>query len=1351
MAADPKNIFNFGTGDIDKDQWLKDIDNGQEEFITTYGSATNKHRTALLRQAFQDLRSRLASGDMLRRNSDGMYEFSSALNRDDKHMQEAYERALGFMGNLARKQINTPKPEPEKKKVTGSTLEDEFKKSLGPDGRYNETAYWARTPEARSLGLQQFLTGFKNRLNDYQDFSSFTDRAGLEAKIDAAIQALNNKKYNDWSISELGFTKDWINKPKDEDEEEQEEKSEKEKLQEQLESQNEQQQVQALRQVVDLNNKSSVNAPLFFNLPSYSYQQELDKYLKESTDDRAMFYRGSINGSTDKDVLQNAYISAKKGFNSQERKNLENYFSSLGTNYISNYSNKETRQDLLNNLAKLFSTSGNDYNFKDLISKYLTSLGNGKYYINGSLNKDGHYTYFMPKSLNNGQAGLFDASIGRPEDQNDYIQSIYKQIYKNGGIIKFQNGGISAEEYKKYVDPYLHEQKQQEQQQQLKTSRDPFDNWTTGDYALLGSAAADVASMAASYIPGGQLASGLIGAGSTLTSSAVDFARGNYMSGGTNLVLGLGADIAGMLPVVGTAAKTAKIAKTLGKLSKVLVPAFTVMGATQASGAMAKLIKGESLTPEDWQGLSQGIQLIISGGAKGVAGHKNAAFKRTQAEGVTHYDVKLKDGTNTRITKEEFEGAKRNDYKGTAEQNILGKIKGKPVVTKEGINSAHKNIVSESLNPLNSASTSQYNYMLNKAGDNGYQIKAWTTPEWSPLKHLQERRLSAIQKIESQKTSDTSKPRKKSTRTPKKKISTEKKELGGILKALRNGGIIKAQGGVEFPSLKGYATDAEWADLNFGTTTQHNYADNGFSNREKGGLGWSRGLYNNGVDNNLYQDLNSARQAQYNYYTMDEGKNIFGDVLSYYNEWKQANPTGNYAAFIQQYNKNVDDLRTWNKKKLNTKFNASGWTGFNDLFHKMYRSYGRTWTENGIQDDWSDKLKDFFGESTARRVPSTFDNHTQFAELRNGLLNNEDEKSRVGIDNEGKLFIYNQEDGVKESTPAGTDGSGTKAKGNAVDTSGERQTITQTDFKNPFDPSHLITAGKLFQAIRGNANIYGNLLKEMPQAPLRDPIHRQLAIVGNQRVIDEARNKIGDLRQINRQQFGSDQQTNFATSLETERTGRDIYDKSLDQDATRQFDTAQKLWNLKNEDTFYNTKVGDDNRKSIADRARMMAQIRAAWRSGDQNAIMGALADEGNWFMKKYQREQDIVNLAREQQLGSREQFLENYIRDKHKDYDALKAKLADPKVSDAEKAQIRNTIQQWNLEILREAPAAWSQKIYNAFHTPGFGGGYKTSLIGKDGVKLEVEKLKARGKDNDRYVSMIKDLRKTSYRRRRR
>jgi hypothetical protein len=62
----------------------------------------------------------------------------------------------------------------------------------------------------------------------------------------------------------------------------------------------------------------------------------------------------------------------------------------------------------------------------------------------------------------------------------------------------------------------------------------------------------------------------------------------------------------------------------------------------------------------------------------------------------------------------------------------------------------------------------------------------------------------------------------------------------------------------------------------------------------------------------------------------------------------------------------------------------------------------------------------------------------------------------------------------------------------------------------------------------------------------------------------------------------------------------------------------------------YNIGVGDANRKSIADRARMMAQIRAAWRSGNNNILMGALSDTGNWLMKKYQREQDLTDKAKE-------------------------------------------------------------------------------------------------------------------------
>ena len=181
-----KNPFNFGTGNIDKDQWLKDIDNEQEDFISKYGSATNKHRTALIRQAFQDLRSRIANGDMLGRTADGQYQFSSALNREDKHMQEAYQRALGFMGNLARRQINTPVTEPEKKKYSTAILNDRFIKYFNPSGsKESFTSLWNSFDDAtRKSKLQEFLRGELNTgLNNYQDVEDYESMDNLKQRI----------------------------------------------------------------------------------------------------------------------------------------------------------------------------------------------------------------------------------------------------------------------------------------------------------------------------------------------------------------------------------------------------------------------------------------------------------------------------------------------------------------------------------------------------------------------------------------------------------------------------------------------------------------------------------------------------------------------------------------------------------------------------------------------------------------------------------------------------------------------------------------------------------------------------------------------------------------------------------------------------------------------------------------------------------------------------------------------------------------------------------------------------------------------------------------------------------------
>jgi len=81
-----------------------------------------------------------------------------------------------------------------------------------------------------------------------------------------------------------------------------------------------------------------------------------------------------------------------------------------------------------------------------------------------------------------------------------------------------------------------------------------------------------------------------------------------------------------------------------------------------------------------------------------------------------------------------------------------------------------------------------------------------------------------------------------------------------------------------------------------------------------------------------------------------------------------------------------------------------------------------------------------------------------------------------------------------------------------------------------------------------------------------------------------------------------------------------------------------------------------------------MAKIRAAWRSGDQNLKMGLLADAGNWFMQKHQREQGLVDAARELSLGTPEEWAQA-------EYTSRLGELANKKASDlteADKAKIQ-------------------------------------------------------------------------------
>lgn len=1318
--AEPKNPFDFGTGSIDKDQWLRDIDAEQGDFVSRYSNAVNKHRAALMREAFTDLRRRIANGDMLNRTADGQYQFSSALSREDKHMQEAYQRALGFMGDLARKQIQAPPAAEPEKKALGD-LEERYIKSLNPSGKFNTEAYWKnQTDEERRTSLKDFLNKELKEAGNYQDFGNFGDKDTYTQRLQAVMNLLESGKANDWSLQQLGFTKNWLQQPTDQEETETP-KSELEQANERLQAATEAQQIQQINQQVAALTAPSptYQALLTFNPSDYwnydSFTRDRNKriealkYIDENGNEflkansilrRTPTGNGHFtnqvttrNTAWNGQAAKDARTYAQSQYAQEISSKLNNYFKNLGVNYQSILNND--RRGLMTNLAQLF-TQGPDNNYimNDVINSLFARQQDGKFGLRGSTLSYDPSTHTLYNGSN------IDA-------------------YKEGGILKGQNGLIVDDSY--YVKPTNNIKKTEETPKQENSEEMDAGDWIT----ILGTTAADIGSMlSANAIGAGTAVSAGLGVASTLGNSVNDFRHGNVGSGLANLGIGLTTDLIGLVPGFGAGAKGYKIGRTLTRFARPLMAAFAANNFKEAGEVLGKGVKNGfgSLTAQDWTVLSTALTSMISRGKSAHTRQKNVEFMSKASQHSSPTDTK---------------------------GNIT-----KHIINEEGFIKARKELLDQKRFGYNTASK---NYTENvwKSIPEGGEIATpfYAKPfEWPSLNFGKKNKQAQIDSFEQQ-----LKNRKKSNVSDKpiKKLPSDRglvwneqthsyvrtKEIGGVLKALRNGGIIKAQEGLKTEGLTNkYDNISDWTKLNFGVTEKQYFP--GFMKARydnRGNVLYPHSSFAEQEEGEHFgdQSTNSAYEAQQSYYLKDNGSHIFGDVQNAYNTWKSEN-NGTVQDFINYYNGEVDWLRSQGQKKLQSKANSGGWKEYNQRFNNLYSNYS----------SYDPRLENIIGESTWQRTPNTFKGITDLTDLRQGILGVGEGATQVAIDNQGHLItdnLINPKGDIRE-TGKETE----KESSKATDSEGELKTVTETKYKNPTDPTPYIIAGKTAMGLLGNRNIYKNLLDEMPQAPLRDPVDRKLAIVGWQEAIKQGQNQLADLRNATWMQHGSDQQTNLAGMYETEGKGRDIMNAQFMKDSERQFDTAQKSWNLDNDDTLYNLGVGDANRKSIADRARMMAQIRAAWRSGDNNIIMGALSDAGNWMMKNYQRESDLIDLVKQQQLGTREQFMENYVRNKHSDYDSLKAKLASPNTSDTEKANIRNKIQQWHLDAIKEAPGQWGLELYNSFHRPGFGGGPYTT-IAKDGTKLEVAKLKARSKDNDRYVSMIKDLRTTRSRRRRR
>lgn len=199
--------------------------------------------------------------------------------------------------------------------------------------------------------------------------------------------------------------------------------------------------------------------------------------------------------------------------------------------------------------------------------------------------------YFYEKGSNKGD----DAAWERKRDYTSVLPGAYKQ----GGILKAQQGRILNAGSK-------------DNNTSLKTSGETVkhtehgaipgsDKLSRADIAELVSVGGDViGTVAGLFGPVGDIAGSSIGLAASATQLGADISRDGFQLRDLGRFgLNAGLDAVGLLPFLGDAARVAKVANGVKKVSKVLSPLLIGIGAVTAADSVGKVVNGEKLTVQD--------------------------------------------------------------------------------------------------------------------------------------------------------------------------------------------------------------------------------------------------------------------------------------------------------------------------------------------------------------------------------------------------------------------------------------------------------------------------------------------------------------------------------------------------------------------------------------------------------------------------------------------------------------------------------------------------------------------------------------------------------------------------------
>lgn len=768
---------------------------------------------------------------------------------------------------------------------TYSPKKEDTKEKVNPDQSFEQylSKYYFNNDKATfDKKLWDYSTakqGIIDRLKEYRDYiskSDMTDAAKTDylSRIDSGIAGLtDNITTNDYSsLARLGWTKPhmWLDENFDTPPETAEQKAVRE-AKEKIEAE-----AQTKQQA--LANQAAVTATT-----GSRYRPDLQSHYDSNT---GYTYYGTIDNGV-------FYPTSRINKDETVTETFDTPFEiSEKVPFVSWQAASDKKVDPISILEELKG--------KDLTSEEAQSIIERYQNIFDKFKASGKLTEQQKEAIKNIEYWL-EEQLNKPVSN------------KSGGIIKAEEGTSLLEKNRRRLKKTLSEYHDKERkpyreaESQVKRTGDKkelstetiekrnhpigfsWNDLSATEKARMTAIGLDLASAASSYIPVyGTVASAVTGIGSSLTNFGTDLAEGTSLGNAAgNLAIGLGADLAGLIPGLGTSAKVAKTIKALKGLLTAGGAAATLFRTFEDGPELYdKIVSGKQLTAEDLRKAAYIIQSAAGFGRMGAGKIKSNKFKNKYGD--TKTLLTTKSGKQIEVTKEQLESLKKakgleeqnkilegiapgeqlqtefNDYKNFLSRTKSNIFKGKPDVTTE---------TTFRENPF-SYQRDGYTFNPRKFTDKGIYDRTRQVStdidifKWFPnLRKLIPKINNTIETIGY-------------SSTP---ISSNKH--GGIIEKYRQGNIIKYQGG----GGVAYKEGTSW------------YRDVYLKMRDA----MSTALSNGEIDAKTLNDLQVAHSALWNtasmggrnFYTNPYINNTVGDYQTKFNNLSFGNNIGIKSAF----------------------------------------------------------------------------------------------------------------------------------------------------------------------------------------------------------------------------------------------------------------------------------------------------------------------------------------------------------------------------------------------------------------------------------------------------------------------